>query len=94
VHGHYHRRYTDQVGGTRVEGLAADGNPGSAIVLAQPTWGVPVCRSNVPFLAEEAVARLVRDIAQALADEAKVDVSSVRSGPVDFGSPDDHRTTA
>jgi hypothetical protein len=33
LHGHYHRRYADQVGRTRVEGLAADGNPGSAIVL-------------------------------------------------------------
>ena len=33
VHGHYHRRYTDHIGECRVEGLAADGQPGSAIVL-------------------------------------------------------------
>jgi Icc-related predicted phosphoesterase len=33
VHGHYHRRYTDHIGETRIEGLAADGDPGSAIVL-------------------------------------------------------------
>ena len=33
VHGHYHWRYTDRVGSTRIEGLAADGSAGSAIVL-------------------------------------------------------------
>jgi Icc-related predicted phosphoesterase len=33
VHGHYHRRYIGHIGETRIEGLAADGDPGSAIVL-------------------------------------------------------------
>ena len=33
VHGHYHRRYTEQVGGTRIEGLDCDGKNGSAVVI-------------------------------------------------------------
>jgi hypothetical protein len=40
------------------------------------------------------MAKLLLDIAQMLADQAKVDVSTVRIGPVDFGSPDDRRSTA
>jgi hypothetical protein len=38
VHGHYHRRYTEHVGSTRVEGLGADGAPGSAMVLETAVW--------------------------------------------------------
>jgi hypothetical protein len=40
------------------------------------------------------MAKLLGDIAQAIADQANVDVRTVRIGPVDFGSPDDHRPTA
>jgi hypothetical protein len=40
------------------------------------------------------MAKLLVDIAQALADQSNVDVSSVRIGPVDLGSPDDQRPTA
>jgi hypothetical protein len=53
-----------------------------------------MCRADVEPQARAATAKLLLDIAQPLADETKVDVSSVRIGPVDFGSPDDHRTTA
>ena len=43
--------------------------------------------------AHEAVALLLRDIAQSLADRENVDVTRIRIGPVDLGSPDDHRST-
>ena len=46
-----------------------------------------MCRYNVPFLAEEAVARLLRDIAQALADGAHIEMEQIRIGAVDFGQP-------
>ncbi len=38
-------------------------------------------------------AKLLFDIALALSDEAKVDVSSVRIGPVDLGAPFDLGST-
>jgi hypothetical protein len=53
-----------------------------------------MCRADVDSNATEATSVLLLDIAQTLADEASVDVSSVRIGPVDLGSPDDHRPTA
>ena len=53
-----------------------------------------MCRADVQPQAQEAVAHLLRAIAWCLADHAKVDVSTVRIGPVDLGSPDDQRSTA
>jgi hypothetical protein len=53
-----------------------------------------VCRSDVPSRAEPAVARLIKEIAQALADEAHIDVASIRIGPVDFGEPKAHGPAA
>jgi hypothetical protein len=53
-----------------------------------------MCRADVEPQAQEAAARLLRDLAQALADQEHVDVGSVRIGPVDFGLPDDQRPTA
>jgi hypothetical protein len=53
-----------------------------------------MCRADVEPQAKDAAARLLLDIAQTLADQANVEVSSVRIGPADFGSPDDHRSTA
>jgi hypothetical protein len=55
---------------------------------------VSVCRAEVEPRAMDATARLLVDIAQALANQANVDVSSVRIGSVDLGQPDDHRSTA
>jgi hypothetical protein len=46
-----------------------------------------VCRADVEPQARRATARLLVDIAKALADEASVDVKIVRIGPVDLGSP-------
>jgi hypothetical protein len=53
-----------------------------------------MCRADVEPQAVDRMAKLLVDIAQALADQAKVDINSVRIGPVDFGSPDDQRSTA
>jgi hypothetical protein len=54
-----------------------------------------MCRADVEPQAHEAVALLLRDIAQSLADQENVDVATVRIGPVvDFGQPDDQRPTA
>ena len=39
-------------------------------------------------------ARLLVDIAQGLADQANVDLTSVRIGPVDRGPPDECKVTA
>jgi hypothetical protein len=50
-----------------------------------------MCRADVEPRAEEAVAYLLHDIAQALADEAHVDLARIRIGPVDFGSSEPHR---
>jgi hypothetical protein len=41
-----------------------------------------------------ATAMLLTDIAKALADQAEVDVTSVRIGPVDLGLPDKSEPTA
>jgi hypothetical protein len=46
-----------------------------------------MCRADVEPRAEEAVAHLLLGMAQALADEADVDVPRIRIGPVDFGHP-------
>ena len=53
-----------------------------------------MCRADVELPAQEAVATLLRQIAQSLADQENVDLARIRIGPVDFGSPDDHRSTA
>jgi hypothetical protein len=53
-----------------------------------------VCRADVQPQAQEATARLLRDIAQSLADHENVDVTRIRIGPVDFGSPDKSELTA
>jgi hypothetical protein len=53
-----------------------------------------MCRADVEPQAQKAAARLLRDIAQTLADQENVDVARIRIGPVDFGSPDDQRSTA
>jgi hypothetical protein len=42
----------------------------------------------------EAVTHLLRDIAQMLADQANVEVTRVRIGPVDLGSPNESKATA
>jgi hypothetical protein len=44
--------------------------------------------------AQEAVAHLLHDIAQSLADREKVDLARIRIGPVDLGSPDKSEITA
>jgi hypothetical protein len=53
-----------------------------------------MCRADVKPQGQEAVAHQLRDLAKALADQENVDVARVRIGPVDLGSPDDHRSTA
>jgi hypothetical protein len=53
-----------------------------------------MCRADVEPQAQEAAASLLRDMAQSLADQEKVDVATVRIGPVDFGLPVDPRMTA
>lgn len=53
-----------------------------------------MCRADVEPQAHEAVAKLLRDIAQSLADQENVDLARIRIGPVDFASPDDQRSTA
>jgi hypothetical protein len=53
-----------------------------------------MCRADIEPQASHATAKLLLDIARALADQANVDLSSVRIGPVDLGSPDDQRATA
>ena len=53
-----------------------------------------MCRAEVESDAQGAVAHLLRDIAQAVADQEKVDVSCVRTGPVDLGTPDRSEITA
>jgi hypothetical protein len=53
-----------------------------------------VCRADVQPQAQAAVARILRDIAQSLADQEQVDVGRVRIGPVDLGSPDKSEITA
>ena len=58
------------------------------------TLGGSMCGADVEPQAQEATAHLLRDLVQSLADQEQVDVRSVRIGPVDFGSPDDHRPTA
>jgi hypothetical protein len=51
-----------------------------------------MCRADIQPRAAT-TAKLLLEIAQALADQAKIDVSSVRIGPVDLESPDDQRST-
>jgi hypothetical protein len=46
-----------------------------------------MCRADVEPQAVAATAKLLVDIAQTLADQAKVDVTGVRIGPVHFGTP-------
>jgi hypothetical protein len=53
-----------------------------------------MCRADIELPAQEAVAWLLRHIAQLLADQENVDLVRIRIGPVDFGSPDDQRSTA
>jgi hypothetical protein len=53
-----------------------------------------MCRADVEPQAQEVVAHLLRDMAQALADEARIDVARVRIGPVDFGNPSTGTTHA
>jgi hypothetical protein len=53
-----------------------------------------MCRADVEPQASEATAKLLIKIAEVLADQAKLDLGSVRIGPVDLGPPDDHRATA
>jgi hypothetical protein len=43
-----------------------------------------MCRADVEPSAREATAKLLINIAQALADQAKVELGSVRIGPVDL----------
>ena len=52
-----------------------------------------MCRADVEPRAQKAVARLLRQIAQSLADQENVDLARIRIGPVDFGSPNDQRST-
>jgi hypothetical protein len=54
----------------------------------------PMCRTDVEGRAQQAAARLLRDIAQSISDQEDVDLARIRIRPVDFGSPDDHRATA
>jgi hypothetical protein len=53
-----------------------------------------MCRADVQPQAHETVASLLRQIAQSLADQENVDLARIRIGPVDFGLPDDQRSTA
>ena len=53
-----------------------------------------MCRADVEPQTRLATAKLLVDIAHALADQANVDLTSVRIGPVDLGPPDDQRSTA
>jgi hypothetical protein len=53
-----------------------------------------VCRADIQPEAQSAVARILRDIAQSLADQEQVDVGTVRIGPVDLGAPDKSKITA
>jgi hypothetical protein len=53
-----------------------------------------MCRADVEPQAAQATAMLLLDLARALADQARVDVTSVRIGPVDLGSPDKSELTA
>jgi hypothetical protein len=53
-----------------------------------------MCRADVEPHAQEAVAHLLRDIAQSLANQEKVDLARIRIGPVDLGSPDKSEITA
>ncbi len=46
-----------------------------------------MCRADLAPNVQEPVARLLNDIAAALALEAGVDPKSVRIGPIDFGEP-------
>jgi hypothetical protein len=48
-----------------------------------------MCRADVEPQARAALVTLVGDIAKALADQARVDVATIRIGPVDFGHPMD-----
>jgi hypothetical protein len=53
-----------------------------------------MCRADVAPDAREATERLLLDMRQALADHEHVDPSSIRIGPVDFGSPQEPGATA
>jgi hypothetical protein len=53
-----------------------------------------MCRAGVEPHAEQAVAHLLGDIAQSLADQENVDLARIRVGPVDFGTPDKSEITA
>jgi hypothetical protein len=53
-----------------------------------------MCRADIEPRAHKAVANLLRDIAQSLADHENVDVTRIRIGPVDFGSPGKSEPTA
>jgi hypothetical protein len=53
-----------------------------------------MCRADLQPQAQEAVAHLLLNIAQSIADQATVDVSSVRIGPVDLRSTDKSELTA
>jgi hypothetical protein len=55
---------------------------------------VSMCRADVEPHTQEAVAHLLRDIAQSLADQENADLARIRIGPVDFGSPDKSELTA
>ena len=46
-----------------------------------------MCRADVEPQAHEAVAKLLRDIAQSLADQENVDLARIRIGPVDSDHP-------
>jgi hypothetical protein len=53
-----------------------------------------MCRADAKPPARAALAKLLIDIAQVLADQATVHVSSVLIGPVDLGSLDGREITA
>ena len=46
-----------------------------------------MCRADVGPQAQEATARLLLDMRQALADQEHVDPETIRIGPVDLGDP-------
>jgi hypothetical protein len=52
-----------------------------------------MCRADVEPRARDATAKLLLNLAQALADQANVDVGRVRIGPVDLGSLDKSKIT-
>jgi hypothetical protein len=53
-----------------------------------------MCRAGIEARGEQALAHLLQDIVQVIVDQANIDVNGIRIGPIDLGSPDDHRSTA